>query len=292
MKWHDYHELYRRPEAAALPGSLKVLPGVPSPQLGNRRDLLAWLPPGYDGSRPLPVLYFQDGQNLFDPGTSFNGHWAVAETMAALAAAGRPAIAVGVPNAGRRRILEYSPFVDRWYGGGLGDHYLRFLADTVKPLIDRSFATRPEPESTGLVGASLGGIVALYGLAARPDVFGLCAALSPSCWFARQAMNRHLTQVKKAHGRYYLDVGLAEGGRRRSPPRPSGRPANQSAGQSAGQKRFSNAVDRVAKKLSKKGATAGHDLLYVVDPRGEHSERHWRRRLPIALRFLLRDHSG
>ena len=95
-------------------------------------------------------------------------------------------------------------------------------------------------------------------------------------------MNRHLTKVKKAAGRYYLDVGLAEGGRRRWT-------TIQTAGQTPGQKRFSNAVDRVATKLSKKGAAAGRDLLYVVDPRGEHNERHWRRRLPIALRFLLRD---
>lgn len=281
MKWHDYRDYYGR-RNAAIPGSLQVLPGVPSFQLGNRRDLLVWLPPGYDPARRLPVLYFQDGQNLFDPATSFGGHWALGETMAALAAAGKPAIAVGIPNAGQRRIQEYSPFVDRSYGGGLGDHYLHFLTDTVKPLVDRSFATRPEPETTGLVGASLGGIIALYGLNARPDVFGLCAALSPSCWFARQAMNRHLTKVKKATGRYYLDVGLAEGGRRRWT-------AIQAAGQTPGQKRFTNAVDRVATKLSKKGPLAGRDLLYLVDPRGEHNEHHWRRRLPIALRFLLRD---
>ena len=280
MKWYDYREVYGRPPAAGratLPGKLKVAPGVASPQLGNRRDVMVWLPPGYDASRPLPVLYMQDGQNLFDPATSFSGHWAVAETMAYLAERGMPAIAVGIPNAGKRRILEYSPFVDTRYGGGLGDHYLRFLADTVKPLVDDRFATRPEPAATGLVGASLGGILALYGVARRPDVFGLCAALSPSCWFARQALNRHLTDLRKAEGRFYLDVGLLEGSRRR--------PA--SGVQSAGAKRFTGAVDRVAKKLSKKGVAAGRDLLYLVDPRGEHNEFHWRRRLPLALRFLL-----
>jgi predicted alpha/beta superfamily hydrolase len=284
MKWYDYRQVYggaasgkTPPGAAGLPGTLKVAPGVASPQLGNRRDVMVWLPPGYDGSRRLPVLYMQDGQNLFDPSTSFAGHWGVAETMAQLAELGMPAIAVGIPNAGRRRILEYSPFVDRYYGGGLGDHYLRFLADTVKPLVDASFATRAEPEATGLVGASLGGILALYGVARRPDVFGLCAALSPSCWFARQALNRHLTGVKRAEGRFYLDVGLLEGRRRRPP----------AGGKPLGATRFTGAVDRVAKKLSKKGVAAGRDLLYLVDPRGEHNEYHWRRRLPLALRFLL-----
>lgn len=284
MKWHDYRDVYGRGAAspAALPGTLKVLPGLLSPQLRNRRDVLVWLPPGYDGSRRLPVLYMQDGQNLFDPATSFGPHWAVADTMALLASLGLPAIAVGIPNAGQRRILEYSPFVDRYYGGGLGQLYLRFLTDTVKPLIDDTFATRREPGATGLVGASLGGIVALYGIAQRPDVFGLCAALSPSCWFARQALNRHLTGLRRAEGRFYLDVGLGEGRNRRYW-RPGSTPAKGT--------RFTNAVDRVAKKLEKKMTVKGEaprrDLLYVVDPRGEHNESHWRRRLPIALRFLL-----
>lgn len=280
MRWHDYRELYG-PRAPSLPGQLKVAVGLPSPQLGNRRNVLVWLPPDYDGSRRLPVLYMQDGQNLFDPATSFAGHWAVAETMAALAAKGLPAIAVGIPNAGRRRILEYSPFIDRRFGGGLGDHYLHFLVDTVKPQVDAAFATRSEAAATGLVGSSLGGVLALYGAARRPDIFGLCAALSPSCWFARQALNRHLTELRRAEGRFYLDVGLAE----------RGRPRRRGAPQSAGSKRYSNAVERVAKKLAKKMPAnregASKDLLFVVDPRGEHNEYHWRKRLPIALRFLL-----
>jgi predicted alpha/beta superfamily hydrolase len=207
--------------------------------------------------------------------------------MALLAARGRPAIAVGIPNAGKSRILEYSPFVDPYYGGGLGGHYLDFIARTVKPLIDSSFATRPEPEATGLVGSSLGGILAVYGLAERPDVFGLCAALSPSCWFARQALNRHLTGITRAEGRFYLDVGMGEGRRRSWRP-----PARTTAATTRGT-RFTKAVDRVASKLSKKlpkkTGAAGRDLLYVVDPVGEHNERHWRRRLPIALSFLLAD---
>ena len=281
MYWYDYREIYGREldgaGKAGLPGSLKVAPGFKSPQLGNRRDVLVWLPPGHEKLGPLPVLYMQDGQNLFDPATSFAGHWAVAETMATLARQGLPAIAVGIPNAGTRRVLEYSPFVDSRYGGGLGEFYLQFLADTLKPQVDASFRTRPEPAATGLVGSSLGGVIALYGIARRPDVFGLCAALSPSCWFARQALNRHLTHLRRAEGRFYLDVGLAERGRAR----------RRDARQNAGSKRYSNAVERVAKKLSKKGLAAGSDLLFVVDPRGEHNEYYWRRRLPLALKFLL-----
>jgi predicted alpha/beta superfamily hydrolase len=274
MRSYDYAQVYGR-ATPGLPGTLKVLPDVYSPQLRNRRDLLVWLPPGYRPGSRYPVLYVQDGQNLFDPATSFAWHWRFAETMAFLASRGRPAIVVGVPNKGAWRIAEYSPFVDRRFGGGLGDHYVHFLSDTVKPTIDGLFATRPEPAATGLVGASLGGILALYGFARRPDVFGLCAALSPSCWFAGQALNRHLTSVRKAAGRVYLDVGLRErGGRRR-------------VQQSGGSKRYSNAVDRVYRKLLRKGLREDSDLLYVIDPEGEHNEWHWRRRLPLAMSFLL-----
>ena len=62
--------------------ALEVLEGVHSPELGNRRDVLVYVPPSYPrGDRSYPVLYMQDGQNLFDPGTSFAGEWGVGRAM-------------------------------------------------------------------------------------------------------------------------------------------------------------------------------------------------------------------
>ena len=69
--------------------ALEVLEGIHSPELGNQRDVLVYLPPSYHrGDRSYPVLYMQDGQNLFDPSTSFAGEWGVGRAMNAAAPPG------------------------------------------------------------------------------------------------------------------------------------------------------------------------------------------------------------
>lgn len=68
---------------------------------GRRRTVRILVPEGYDEqpSRRYPVLYMQDGHNLFDPlSATYGAHWRIGETMDAMAAAGdgRRAIIVGV----------------------------------------------------------------------------------------------------------------------------------------------------------------------------------------------------
>src|SRR4029079_9204058 len=114
------------------PGRLDVLPDVETRELGNRRDILVYLPASYDrNEREYPVLYMHDGQNLFDPSTSFAGEWGVDVALAKAPRKGRRAIVVGIPNMGTERIREYSPFVDAKNGGGLGDVYVAFLLNTL-----------------------------------------------------------------------------------------------------------------------------------------------------------------
>ena len=91
----------------------------------------------------IPVVYLQDGQNLSDPATAFAGTWDLDATIDRLAWRGIDAIYVGVHNAGRNRLAEYSPFPDPRHGGGDADAYLAFLVETLKPRIDRLFSTRP-----------------------------------------------------------------------------------------------------------------------------------------------------
>src|SRR5262245_44761431 len=176
--WRDYVD--GRSDHTVV-GTLKTLEGVYSPQLGNRRTLYVHLPPSYDtAGRRYPVLYMQDGQNLFDEPLSYAGEWRVDETMAALSDEGIEAIVVGIQNMGARRIDEYSPFRDRRLRkGGRGDQYLSFVARTVKPLIDRDFRTLPERATTGILGSSMGGLISLYAFFACPEVFGFAGAMSP-----------------------------------------------------------------------------------------------------------------
>lgn len=270
--WHDYAA-----ERHTVVGTLRVLEGVWSPELGNRRDLFVHLPPSYpDGRRDWPVLYFHDGQNLFDAYASYAGEWQVDETMTALALEGLEAIVVGVANRGRERIDEYAPFYEPGFGGGKAAAYMQFLVETVKPLVDREFKTARERERTGLVGSSLGGLVSLWGLFERPRVFGMAAALSPSVAFARGALNHYLAGQPKVDSRIYLDVGTLEGPAvggallGRLLPRP-----------------YVSRVRETKRLLLSMGYAAGEDLLYVEERGGRHNEVFWGRRLPRALRFLL-----
>jgi len=254
--WVTY-DAYRQTSHTAV-GEIRVLPGLYSPQLNNRRDVLVYLPPEHEaGERRFPVLYMQDGQNLFDSGTAFGGNeWQVDETLESLSAEGLGAIVVGLPHAGEARVPEYSPFPG--LGEARGEAYLSFIIDTVKPLIDAAFRTRPERAHTGILGSSMGGLISLYAFFRHPEVFGLAGSMSPSLWYTRGAIYTFIRQAPFVPGKLYLDNGTRE---------PS--------------------AARLERVLEEKGYTPGRDMLYVAEEGGQHSEIDWARRLPNALRFLL-----
>lgn len=246
------------------PGALDVIPQVHSPELGNSRDILVYLPSSYEKTdRPYPVLYMQDGQNLFDPSTSFAGEWGVDTAIAKAPRRGRKVIVVGIPNAGMDRIREYSPFVDARNGGGLGDVYLDFVLSTVKPLIDARYRTLPEAASTGIGGSSLGGLISLYAFFRRPQRFGFAGVMSPALWFAGRAIFRHVEDAPYVDGRVYLDVGTREG------------------------ERTLDDARAMRDLLLAKGYRRGKTLMWVEDRAGMHNEASWGRRLRTALPFLV-----
>jgi predicted alpha/beta superfamily hydrolase len=275
--WHDY--LWgQNPAEHSVTGRLRVARDVYSRHLRNRRDILVYLPPSYgQTARRYPVIYMQDGQNLFDRATSFAGEWEADETMDTLAReAGLEAILVGVPNAGADRVHEYAPFTDPDYGGGRADRYLNFLVGTVKPMIDRDFLTLPDRANTGILGSSMGALISLYGYFARPEVFGMCGAMSGAFWFANKAILRYVADVKAPPpGRVYLDSGTGE------KTEPQGSTLRGLA------RCFCDDVQAVAGTLVEKGYQIEQDVMYVQEIGGMHSEAVWARRLPGALRFLL-----
>jgi predicted alpha/beta superfamily hydrolase len=247
------------------PGRLEVIPEVECPELGNRRDVLVYLPTSYDKSdKPYPVIYMHDGQNLFDPTTSFAGEWGVDTALSKAPRKGRRAIVVGIPNAGIDRIREYSPFVDQRMGGGLGDCYLDWLEQQVMPAIDSRFRTIPGREGTGMVGSSLGGLISLYAFFRSPPRYAFVGALSPALWFAEGDIFTFVENAERVRGRIYLDVGTREG---------EGTLAN---------------ARRMRDLLVKKHYTRGRDLMWVEDKGGVHNEAAWGKRLRAALPFLLR----
>jgi len=253
-----------RPATGQVVGNVRVLAGVLSPELGNVRDVQVYLPPSYaDSGRHYPVVYMHDGQNLFDPATSFAGEWRVDDTLERIAADGVEAIVVAIPNMGPGRASEYTPFVDALKGGGLGDVYLDFVVQTLKPEVDHLFRTRQERTHTGILGSSLGGLISLYAFFRHPAVFGFAGAMSPSLWWADRAIFPFVGRHPRWSGRLYLDIGTAEG---------------------RAHVRHARLMVRHLRKIAERPR---RDLLYVEARGADHHERAWAQRFERAVRFLL-----
>lgn len=277
-EWCDYMA-GKDPHQHTVVGNLKVLADCYSPQLSNRRDILAYLPPSYAWSdRQYPVIYMHDGQNLFDAATSFAGEWQVDETMEGIAGEGTEAIIVGIPNMGVERVNELSPFVKVGESRGRGNLYLSFIAETVKPVVDQSFRTLPERRYTGLIGSSLGGLISLYGYMQHSDVFGLAGVLSPALVYGDAAILPSIDRLPSLpRGRLYMDVGTHEGVNLDDNPQ-------RASEISASYLKYTRAL---ATLIIQKGYRLGGELVYVEDRGGIHHESAWAQRLPDALRFLL-----
>lgn len=246
--------------AHSVVGDVRIVPQMWLPQFQTKRDILIYLPPSYaTGDKRYPVIYMHDGQNLFDDVTSYTGHdWRADETMQALSAEGYEAILVGLNHGGEQRLAEYNPFPGKF--PGRGEEHVAFLCEHLKPFVDKHFRTRTEHAATGVFGSSMGGLISLYAFFRRPDIFGLCGAMSPSLFVNHGAIVRYAQDAAWNEGRIYLDNGTYE---------PSARPLYEI--------------------LRSRGYRVRRHLKYVSERGGKHTESAWARRLPNALRFLLRD---
>ena len=252
------------PEAShTIVGEVRTHAAFESKLLGNRRDILVWLPPDYaaEPKRRYPVLYLNDGQNVFDAATSFAGEWRADEAATALIGARRmrPIIMVAVPNMGAARADEYLASRDRNMGGK-GDLYGRFLVEELKPFVDRTYRTEKGPKATGLLGSSLGALITLHLGLTRPDVFGLLGVVSPSVWWKGREI---LGEIQRTPARIWLDIGTEE----------------------------SPEAERDARDLRDalvlKGWREGRDLAFYVDPGAKHNEKAWAGRIDSILTFLF-----
>ncbi len=243
----------------------------------NTRFLRVWLPPGYDetinSERRYPVLYLNDGQNLFEAATSFNGiEWQVDETGDRLIREGvvPPMIIVGMDNATRARIREYMPHrsLHPMMMRAQGTRYPAFLFKEVFPFMARNYRVATGPENTGLGGSSLGALIALYTVAVRPGVIGRLLLESPSLWASNRQLIRQSRGVKRWPERVFLATGTAEAGRK---------------------DKDQSMVDDV-RELAAILRRAGLDdsrLRLVVEDGASHHESAWARRFPEALKFLF-----
>lgn len=183
---------------------------IEAPQLDTIKKIWIYLPRDYKTSeKRYPVLYMHDAQNLFDTETSFAGEWKVDEMLDSLEAPG--VIVVGLEHGNSRRLDELTPFSHEKYGGGKADAYLAFLRNTLKPHIDATYRTMPNPEKTTIMGSSLGGLVSFYAILKYPDTFGQAGIFSPSFWFSDKIFGMAEGAKISDHHRFYFLGGTAEG---------------------------------------------------------------------------------
>jgi metallo-beta-lactamase class B len=182
------------------------------PQLERERRIWVYLPKNYFQSKTrYPVLYMQDGQNLFDGATSFAGEWGVDE---ALDSAKKQCIVVGIDNGGARRMNEYNPYDHEKFGKGEGELYVQFIAKTLKPYIDKKFRTKADAPNTIIAGSSMGGLISMYAVVKYPKIFGKAGVFSPAFWTAPQFKNDLEKIVKSSthrNVRIYFYAGEQEG---------------------------------------------------------------------------------
>jgi predicted alpha/beta superfamily hydrolase len=258
------------PPEHTLTGDFGRHPRFRSRFLPTEHTLIVYRPPGYrdDTVRRYPVLYLQDGQNVFDRATSSTGEeWSVDETAQRLIESGaiEPLIIVGIYHAGQGRIDEYTPTRDpKKNMGGKGDGYARMLVQEIKPFIDRRYRTLRSASNTGLGGSSLGGLLTLHLGLRFPTVFSRLAVLSPSVWWNDRAVVKDVEALtSKPPLRIWLDSGTGEG----------------------------DEVARDARMLRdalvRKGWVEGQDLIYVEAEGGAHNEQSWATRVEGVLRFLF-----
>lgn len=217
-----------------------------------------------------PVLYMFDGHNVFfDDHATYGKSWGMKDYMDLTKT---PMIIAAVecnhsPDGGR--LSEYSPFdfTNKELGKikGRGKITMDWLVDTFKREIDRKYPTLPDREHTYIAGSSMGGLMSLYGVLSRNDVFSRAAALSPSVWFASSQID-HMIQTAKLSGEtvVYMDYGSKELGNHDSMI-----------------KRFS----QVTKQLLDRGIYLNSRIV----PGGEHCEACWERQIPYFMNTLLEE---
>jgi predicted alpha/beta superfamily hydrolase len=268
----------RLARGGTLTGNIRVHENFHSHILGNRRRILVYLPPGYTRRDRIryPVLYVNDGQNLFDSDTAFAGiDWGMDETLENLIYQGeiREIIVVAIYNTPDRDD-EYTPVADPYEGGGYGDDYAQFLIQELKPFIDQRYKTSPYPEETGIMGSSYGGLSALYTGWMYPEVFSIVAALSPSLWWADRHIIDYIAEEDTVAGpsKIWLDMGTEEGDDEED---------EDEKYESVEEARM------MADVLVEKGYEIGVDLFYYEDEGAEHNEWAWGNRIDEVLKALF-----
>ncbi|MEL6365880.1 MAG: alpha/beta hydrolase-fold protein [Pseudomonadota bacterium] len=268
-------------EGSGVEGRLVYWTDVASAFLSETRHVEIWLPPGYDENpeKRYRVVYMSDGQNLFDPRIANTGvDWGVDEAMmrGARDELYEPAIVVGAWSSSRRG-YEYSP----WHGA---PDYARFLIEELMPRVDAEFRTLTGPENTFHMGSSMGGLLSLYLIRTRPDVFSACGCVSTHTPLSPTLAARYIPGAEgdPADDRPYIladiEAGLAM---------PKGQRLFFDHGTETLDAEYGPGHEAICGWLAAQGFVEGEEFLIRVYAGAAHNETAWRARVGDQLKWLL-----
>lgn len=234
------------------------------PQLNKTRKIWALLPHDYDSSTEhYPVLYLQDAQNLFNENVEF-GNWQIDKKLAVMSDYGiGKVIIIAVEHGEKERLLEYN-VGKTVLGKGQGKEYIRFITDTLKPFVDRTYRTKPEREFTGIGGSSMGGLVSIFSGLMYPEVFGKLMIFSPSLWVIPKIKLGFLDIFEPMDTRIYLYAGGEES------------------------ETMVEHVTKFRKRLLKRESLQGKMKVRLsINEHGKHNESYWSDEFPKAIEWLF-----
>lgn len=231
-----------------------------------------------DLSIAYPVLYMHDGHNLFDVKASYGGViWNVHETLSKIEAElNKSFIVVGIDCHSLNRLDEYSPWINydllRLFpegqvskAGGLGNEYLKWIVEELKPYIDNHYPTLID--ESYLAGSSMGGFISLYGGYLYPDVFKGVGCFSSAFWFEKPKMIDFIKNYHNPNLIIYLDVGT-----------------NESDNDKMSSIYLNDTIE-IADLIKSFGTK---HLKLLIDEGAQHHELAWQKRFPNFVKWLIK----
>ncbi len=260
-KWRRNWLPYR---PSQLPKTHLISEEFEIPQLNKTRKIWALLPHDYETStESYPVLYLQDAQNLFSENGDY-GNWQIDKKLAVMSDYGiGKIIIIAIEHAESERIQEYN-VGNTLLGAGHGKKYIRFITDTLKPFVDRTFRTKSERDFTGIGGSSMGGLVSIFSGLIYPEVFGKLMVFSPSLWVIPKIKLGFLDIFEPLETRIYLYAGGDES------------------------ETMVPHVTKLKKRLLKRESLQGKMKIRMsINEDGKHNETYWSDEFPKAIEWLF-----
>ncbi len=248
---NDVYPFFNSPESGSFTEVLEFDSNI----LDRKHLLRVYLPPGYHENtlQSYPILYMQDGKNLFFPEEAFLGsEWGVDDSLSLLNSmtAIDRVIVVGIWS--HDRFLDYTKPGYEKYG--------QAVVEEIIPVAKSRLRLLEGPRETAVMGSSLGGVVSFYMAWQWPEVFGVGFCLSSTFSYQDDLIDRVLSEPLPK-SKFYID---------------SGWPGDNY-----------EVTLAMAMALNERGFLPGRDFLHVVFPLALHDEKSWGDRLHLPLQLFL-----